>query len=165
MDKRKEHAALTPAIIEEILDGIRAGVPMAQQVVLNAERLDFPTESAFRKRLAADNALFADYTRAREIGADAMADETISISDGDLNPQRAANRIKARQWHASRMKPKVYGDKLDIDLKGTIDVQAAILAARRRSQGIDNTQLIDVTTTDKISDVVIDQPAEIDPFS
>jgi hypothetical protein len=70
------------------------------------------------------------YARAREAQADTLADEIIDIADdnsrdvvedGDGNRvvnhdvvARARLRIDARKWIASKLKPKSYGDRLEV---------------------------------------------------
>lgn len=62
-----------------------------------------------------DDAAFSDkYARAREAQADYYADEVAQIADTEEDPNRARVRIDARKWAAAKLKPKVYGDKLDI---------------------------------------------------
>lgn len=74
------------------------------------------------------------YVRAREAQADTLADELLDISDdarndwmkrnhGDDDPgwvangehiQRSRLRVDTRKWIASKLKPKKYGDKLEL---------------------------------------------------
>jgi len=62
------------------------------------------------------------YARAREQQADFYADQIIEIADTETDPQKARNRIDARKWTASKLAPKVYGDKVE----NTIDVGATL---------------------------------------
>ena len=52
------------------------------------------------------------YARAREVQAETLADEIVSIADEDGDPQRQRLRVDARKWVASKLKPKRYGDKV-----------------------------------------------------
>nr|WP_246307956.1 hypothetical protein [Chitinibacter bivalviorum] len=77
------------------------------------------------------------YARAREIQADTLADEIISISDDGLNDTyvddkgnqrtdydvvaRSKLRVDARKWYASKLAPKKYGDKIEQKLTGDPD--------------------------------------------
>lgn len=69
------------------------------------------------------------YTRAKEEQADFLAEEIIEIADdssndtlyGDFGPMenkewvnRSKLRVEARKWVASKLKPKKYGDKVDV---------------------------------------------------
>ena len=79
------------------------------------------------------------YARAREAQADALFDEMIDIADDGRNDwmekrnsdgenigwqengealRRSDLRIKTRQWMASKLQPKKYGDKLDLNVDG-----------------------------------------------
>jgi len=55
------------------------------------------------------------YVRAREIQADVLADEIVEIADTEPDAQVARNRIDARKWLASKLRPKKYGDHLKLD--------------------------------------------------
>lgn len=75
------------------------------------------------------------YTRAREVQADVLAEEIVSIADEleieanyqgetvtfDVSAtavQRNRLRVDARKWYASKLAPKKYGDKLDTTVTG-----------------------------------------------
>ena len=61
---------------------------------------------------------FSDmYTRAREVQADVLADEILEIADSDLDPNRARVMIDARKWLAGKLRPKKYGDRVELDHK------------------------------------------------
>lgn len=58
------------------------------------------------------------YARAREVQADVLADEIIEIADTETDPNRARVMIDARKWLASKLRPKRYGDRVELDHKG-----------------------------------------------
>lgn len=84
---------------------------------------------------------FADmYARAREVQADALFDDILTIADDGQNDwmerkdaegenmgwrengealRRSQLRIDARKWMAGKLRPKKYGEKLDIEQKTT----------------------------------------------
>jgi hypothetical protein len=70
------------------------------------------------------------YAQARAIQQDRSADEIIEIADTDADPQRARNRIDARKWRASKLAPKKYGDRTDVNLSGSISIPEEQLDAR-----------------------------------
>ena len=102
------------------------------------------------------------YTRAKAAQADFMADEMLDIADNGRNDwmEKAANdgsvvpvvdhehiqrsrlRIETRKWIASKLKPKKYGDKLELSgdperpLSATTDkdLESQILILMRRMQ-------------------------------
>lgn len=65
------------------------------------------------------------YARAREVQADKLFDECLTIADqydataeklegGTDHINRARLRIDTRKWMAGKLRPKVYGDKLEL---------------------------------------------------
>lgn len=79
-----------------------------------------PAASTIFKWLASNEEFAEQYARAKEAQADAMADEIVDIADGDngADPQRDRLRVDARKWVAAKLKPKKYGDKLDVTSGG-----------------------------------------------
>lgn len=92
--------------------------------------------ATFYQLLDADELKKKRYARACEERAEAMFDEIIEISDNanaDLTigekgnlvidgeaVQRSRLKIDARKWALSKMFPKKYGDKLDVDHSGEV---------------------------------------------
>jgi hypothetical protein len=71
------------------------------------------SRSAFERWVGKSAERAERYSRAREAGADALADETLEIAD-DADPQTAQVaklRIEARRWLAAKINPEAYGDK------------------------------------------------------
>lgn len=102
-----------------------------------------PSKSTVFDWLAADeHANFrTKYALAREAQADALFDDMIDIADDGRNDwmekrnadgdnigwqengealRRSDLRIKTRQWMASKLQPKKYGDKLDLNVDGKL---------------------------------------------
>jgi|GEM_PF-1298020 len=83
---------------------------------------------------------FADFRealiRARENHIEATVDAMQDIADTERDPQRARNRIAVRQFRASKLRPETYGDRLDLNVNGTISVAAALAEARSRARPI-----------------------------
>ena len=116
----------TPEIEDEILDRIAKGEP-TRKICLDPWLPSWPT---LNKRLANDPQFVARYVCARETQADAIFDEILQIADdatndymrnqnGGLVPdqehiQRSRLRIEARKWMAAKLRPKVYGDRVDL---------------------------------------------------
>ncbi len=107
---------------------------------------DMPDKATVFRWLEA-NAEFRDrYARAREAQADAIFDECLAIADsqeGDVIKvdgvdqvnhdviARARLRIDTRKWMAGKLRPKVYGDKLELAVATPPDedaIDAAIAA-------------------------------------
>jgi hypothetical protein len=102
-----------------------------------------PARSVIYEALAAD-AKFADhYARACSVRADEVFDEIFDIADNGTNDwmerhdeeggnvgwrengealRRSVLRVDARKWALSKMQPKKYGDKMDIEHGGNLSV-------------------------------------------
>lgn len=67
------------------------------------------------------------YAHAREAQADFMDDKILETADSCTPETAAADRVKiaAYQWRASKLKPKVYGDKVGVESSGSIAVTIA----------------------------------------
>ena len=70
----------------------------------------------------------AQYAHAREEQADFYADAIIEEADKAIDKDSAAAakvKVDARKWVASKLKPKRYGDKLDLDanITGNLTIQ------------------------------------------
>ena len=72
----------------------------------------FPSHETVRRWLRDKSEFRAQYARAREDQADALAEEIIDIADAAADPQLGRLRVDARKWVAAKLKPKVYGDKV-----------------------------------------------------
>jgi hypothetical protein len=72
-------------------------------------------ESTARLWESEDATIAAQYTRAREIGFDAVADETLAIADNtDEDAQSRRVRVDTRKWLLAKQAPKRYGDKMTV---------------------------------------------------
>lgn len=105
---------------------------------------DMPAQSSVFRWLADERyaAFREQYARAREAQADAIFDEILDIADDGSNDwmerrredgsvdevlnhehvQRSKLRIEARRWMAGKLRPKVYGDKIEHEHTGGIAI-------------------------------------------
>ena len=66
------------------------------------------------------------YARAREVQADTYADEITEISDSvkgeteNAIVQAARLRVDARKWIASKLKPRKYGERIEVNQKSEV---------------------------------------------
>ena len=108
-----------------------------------------PTYTAVKEWLAADGELSAQYARAKEDQSEYMAEEMLDIADNGENDymekygadgqsayvlngehvQRSKLRIEARKWLMGKLKPKKYGDKIDLNHSGNIGIESLIAGA------------------------------------
>lgn len=88
---------------------------------------DMPSVAGVCKWLANDTEgkLVEQYARAREAQADALFDDCLDIADqyeadektaegGTDHIQRAKLRIDTRKWMAGKLRPKKYGERLEL---------------------------------------------------
>ena len=130
-------ARFTPQLAIEICERLANGESL-RRICDSDER--FPTESAVRQWVIRDVQGFAaQYTHAREIGLDRMADELIEIADDSSRDtttrtdgsecadtewiNRSRLRVDARKWHTSKISPSKYGDRLMAQLDATVTHQ------------------------------------------
>lgn len=113
-----------------------------------------PSKTTVFKWLA-QNSIFADqYARAREAQADLLVDEMIELADtpkigtktkrssdgklekttGDMIEHRRL-QIETRKWVAAKMRPKKYGEKLDVEQKTTVEAGDSVMALMRAIDG------------------------------
>jgi len=85
---------------------------------------DMPGRTAFFRWLQEDEGvdLQNQYARAREQQADHYFEQVVEIADTEEDPQRARVMIDARKWVAGKMRPKIYGDRVDHNVGGGINV-------------------------------------------
>jgi hypothetical protein len=65
--------------------------------------------------------------------ADDTSLDTRKGKDGDEQPNtewitRSRLRVETRKWMAGKLRPKVYGDKIDVEHGGSVSVQIVRLA-------------------------------------
>jgi hypothetical protein len=85
---------------------------------------NMPAESTVRLWAIEDRDGFAaQYARAREAQMEALGEDLLDISDDKTgDPQRDRLRVDARKWLMSKIAPKKYGDKLDLEHSGKVEI-------------------------------------------
>lgn len=103
-----------------------------------------PSYAWAKGQLRSDPELKTAYQQAVEDRADRLAEELMELADTPMpegldGPGKAAwvqqmrLRVDARKWAASKLKPKTYGDRLDLAVSHEpISIIAALEAAQRR---------------------------------
>jgi hypothetical protein len=94
--------------------------------------------------LRRDPVLRQRYREAVEDRADYLAEQLIELADSPMPPgldgpakaawvQQLRVRIDTRKWIASKLKPRTYGDRLDVSMASTqISITAALSEAQSR---------------------------------
>lgn len=85
-----------------------------------------PSHNIVYKWLAGNPAFQDQYARARQEQADFYADEIATIADTCVDPAKARLQIDARKWFASKVAPKKYGDRIDVEHKGEVEIRVVI---------------------------------------
>lgn len=101
------------------------------------------SNSSFGGALSSVRTLAERYARARELNADILVDEAKDIADSDIDPQVARNRIDIRKWIASKHRPKVYGERIDLNVSQTISILEARSEARARLEALPALPVLD----------------------
>lgn len=121
-DKKKEALNI---IFEQITNG-----KSLRSILDNADRNTLPSNRIFLEWLDNDEKLSKQYARACAERADYIFEDIINIADNvgqdiiEVDGKELVNnavinrdrlRVEARKWAVSKMNPKKYGDKLEID--------------------------------------------------
>jgi hypothetical protein len=114
----------------EIADDICARLAGGEGLATICRNDGYPCEGTVRGWVIDDvDGISARYARAREIQADVLAEQIVAISDEqsevtrengekyDPDVNRDRLRIDARKWYASKVAPKKYGEKIEVDAK------------------------------------------------
>jgi hypothetical protein len=87
-----------------------------------------PDKRTLFRWLASDEDFATKYAHARVIQAEVLSDEMSDIEERCLNGEVDAATARAvlgsKQWRASKMAPKRYGDKLETTVNATVRVNA-----------------------------------------
>jgi hypothetical protein len=138
--------ALTPEQRAIVLERLEAGESLRK-----ASAKVGTNESTVRFIAQMDADFAAQYARARETGYKTIGDELLTVSD-DLSIPAEDRRIMVdtRKWMLSKMLPKVYGERLNVEHSGAVQqalttdelmriaAQAATPIERMRLEMLDN---------------------------
>lgn len=129
------HSEFTQESADAICDMLMDGQSLRAICLLKT----MPDKGTVLRWLEAYPGFRVQYARAREIQADTLADEILLLSDksrpgkkttlkadgtketvtGDM-VERTRLQIDARKWYASKLAPKKYGDRQQIEHSGSI---------------------------------------------
>lgn len=119
---------------DEVADAICEHIAHGKSLVSWCRESDTPYRTVM-DWLAAHEAFSHKYAHAREAQADYLAEEIVQIADDGRNDTyqtddgeatnhdviaRSRLRVDARKWYASKLAPKKYGEKLDLNHAGTV---------------------------------------------
>lgn len=134
------------AAVDRVIERVLEGAPLREAI--SAAGVNVTT---FNKWLQADKESATNYVRATEIRADLLADEALHLADGDGDPSKVRNQLQVRQWLASKLNSKRYGDRIDLNVTQTIDISSTLAEARSRLIPVrDQSNVIDMQPVDYI---------------
>lgn len=133
-------SSYSPEIAERICERLIEGESLRKICLAD----DMPSAAAVCRWLGENEQFRDQYARARDAQADTLADEILDIADDGSNDfmgedeayngdavQRSKLRVDARKWIAAKLKPKKYGDRLDVTSGGeSIRQDETAIAAR-----------------------------------
>lgn len=95
---------------------------------------DMPVSSAVHRWLANNSEFRAQYVVARNAMIEALVDKALHYAETATEKNAHARRlyVDTVKWYASKIAPKIYGDKVDVNVSGTVSVGDAIEEGRRR---------------------------------
>lgn len=137
-------------LVKEICSYLHTGMPISE--VCNLK--DMPSRSTFYQWQNKRSEFREAIKDARIFGCHALADDILSIADdssedyidtidNEGNSVRVVNkaaimrarlRIDVRKWILAKMLPKIYGDKIQLDHKGSESLAEMLKAGRLRVQ-------------------------------
>lgn len=159
----------------EVINAIYQGIPLKQAIEDKFEASISKFFSILEQSLYLQN----EYSRAQQSRSELLAEEIITIADTESCPQTARNRMEARKWYASKMKPNKFGEKIDITVNQTVDISGALADAKARvvstllpgytalpttHQVIDITHDVNSDTPDGISGEGLPKKSSFDEF-
>lgn len=105
-------------VFAELLADVSAG-----EAIRNSLAARSVNPRVFYGFLARDDEAAKRYARAREAGLCRMSDRIEEIADdAELDPNDKRVRIDARKWLLTKLMPKVYGDRVDMNHGGSVNV-------------------------------------------
>lgn len=131
MDKAKRPVGRPTTYSQEAADKICELIARGMSLRAICASADMPAGGTVHRWLAEHQDFQEQYTRAREEQADGFADEIIDIADS-VAPEtgevaKAKLQIDARKWKASKLAPKKYGEKLELDADMRVKVETRSL--------------------------------------
>lgn len=99
---------------------------------------DMPAESTVRGWVLDDREGFsAKYARSRDMGLDHHNDHILEIADTATDAALARVKIDARKWYLSKLAPKKYGERIEHEHSGEVNLTMAerLTAGMQRARG------------------------------
>lgn len=113
----------SPELLEAFLERVMKG----ESVKSICDGKDMPSRETVYKWMRDDEEFADKYARAKEVCSHLYQEEIIEIAD---RPKKTRNDVEAdklradvRKWVASKLNPKKYGDKIDVNQTGNLKIE------------------------------------------
>lgn len=141
-------SSFSPETASKVLQLLVSGQPMTPAKL---RENGLPSPATIYRWTEENETFLHQYTRARQFQAHVYADQTIELSDTAEDAGIAKLQIDTRKWYASKIIPKLYGDKQLVDVTTDIGATAArvlmdLTQQAREAKAIEH-NVIDVTPT------------------
>lgn len=138
-------SSYTKELGDKVLWLLASGKPLTPTMT---KEHGLPDPTTIYRWTEANEAFRLEYMRARMFQAHVYADQTLEIADTAEDANLARLQIDARKWYASKVLPKIYGDKANVEVNHTVKIAeehaAALIELSRRKREAEG-KLIDVT--------------------
>jgi hypothetical protein len=122
-----------PHEIERIMASVFERMGNGEELLRIIQDVGMPPASTLHRWMDGDSSLLARYQRARESLAEHIDLEIRDLIDQTTpeNFNATKTKMNALQWRAARLNPKRYGDRIQADVSGDLQVQTTVLDATR----------------------------------
>ena len=112
------------AMAESICEQIMCGMSMVQV----CKQDGMPSRATVIRWFTQQPGFEARCTHARSLQADLMDDMILDVANqcDESNYQSSRVKLSALQWRASKLAPKKYGDKVDMNLTGEVAIKRVV---------------------------------------
>src|SRR5260221_3758671 len=177
MAERSRNRPFDPQYAERVLVDLSRGLSVRKLCAIGrAEDANFPGWEAIFDWIGQSESFAHQYARARTQGCESIADELFVIADdhsedhtvvmsektGELitvtdheHINRSRLRADVRKWYLSKIVPKIYGDRLEVDHKRQVDLVSRLSEGRQRAALEDQSDALEgefTRVTERIED-------------
>jgi len=121
----------------QIMDQIMVQLELGRSLVQVCKEPGLPDRETISRWIRDEPGYAAKYAYARAMQADTlfseMAEVEAKVQAGTMDSHAARVVLDSMRWRASKLAPKVYGDRLDVSVSDTrISISGALQAAQSR---------------------------------
>lgn len=116
-----------PLVVHQLCNRLIGGMSVDAACALP----DGPSKTLVYQRMATDDEFRTLIVRAREAQQHAIVDDTIDMADRATPEDWQVVRLQiwARQWRAGKLAPKLYGDRMQHEVTGDLNVHRVLAEA------------------------------------